>query len=148
MEEKKSRATEEQQKILDSRAKNLVISASAGSGKTYILIEKLKNLICNQNVKVERLLVLTFTKVASQEMKTRLNNAILSLTPTKELIESLDSLPLSDISTIDSFCEKIIKRNINKLDLDENFIILDEKNAKNLKNIAFLSTYQQFYKRL
>ncbi len=144
MEEKKSRATEEQQKILDSRAKNLVISASAGSGKTYILIEKLKNLICNQNVKVERLLVLTFTKVASQEMKTRLNNAILSLTPTKELIESLDSLPLSDISTIDSFCEKIIKRNINKLDLDENFIILDEKNAKNLKNIAFLSTYQHF----
>ncbi len=144
MEEKKSRATEEQQKILDSRAKRLVISASAGSGKTYILIEKLKDLICMQHVKVERLLVLTFTKVAAAEIKTRLNNAILSMKPTKELIESLDMLPLSDISTIDSFCEKIIKRNINKLEIDENFVILDEKNALKLKNIAFSNTYQHF----
>lgn len=142
--EEKSRATWEQQKILDSRAKNLVISASAGSGKTYILIEKLKQLICKEHVRVERLLVLTFTKVASEEMKTRLTNTILSMKPTKELIESLDSLPLSDISTIDSFCEKIIKRNISKLEIDENFVVLDEKNALKLKNVAFLNTYQHF----
>ncbi len=142
--EEKSRATIEQQKILDSKAKRLVISASAGSGKTYILIEKLKDLICNAGVKVERLLVLTFTKVAAQEMKTRLTNAILSMKPSPQLIESLDALPLSDISTIDSFCEKVIKRNINKLEIDENFTILDEKNSLKLKNIAFSNTYQHF----
>ena len=59
--------------------------------------------------------MLTFTKVAAEEIKSRLTNAILSQKPTKELIESLDVLPLSDISTIDSFCEKIIKRNKPKL---------------------------------
>ena len=141
---KKNSPTAEQQKILDSKAKNLVISASAGSGKTFILIEKIKNLICENKVKVEKLLVLTFTKVAAEEIKSRLTNAILSQKPTKELIESLDVLPLSDISTIDSFCEKIIKRNINKLNISENFTILDEKTALKLKKIAFLNTYQHF----
>lgn len=136
--------TAEQQKILDSKAKNLVISASAGSGKTFILIEKIKNLICNEGVKVERLLVLTFTKVAAEEIKSRLTNAILSVKPSPQLIESLDNLPLSDISTIDSFCEKIIKRNINKLEINENFTILDEKTAKKLKKMAFLNIYQHF----
>jgi len=130
---KKMGPTEEQVKILESKAKSLVISASAGSGKTYIVIEKLKKLICDLKVPVERLLVLTFTKVAAEEIKTRLTNAILSMEPSKKMLESLDALPLSDISTIDSFCEKIIKRNINKLEIDE--IGLDETDRKMLKTM-------------
>lgn len=141
---KKMGPTEEQVKILESKAKSLVISASAGSGKTYIVIEKLKKLICDLKVPVERLLVLTFTKVAAEEIKTRLTNAILSMEPSKKMLESLDALPLSDISTIDSFCEKIIKRNINKLEIDENFVILEEKSALKLKKVAFFATYQHF----
>ena len=136
--------TKEQDAILKSKAKKLVISASAGSGKTFVLIEKLIDLICNNNVSVERLLVLTFTKVASEEIMSRLSSAILKQNQSAHLIDQLDALPLSDISTIDSFCEKIIKRNINKLNLDENFIILDEKSSKKLKRLAFLRTYQYF----
>ncbi len=136
--------TKEQEAILNSTANKLVISASAGSGKTFVLIEKLIDLICNKEVSVDRLLVLTFTKVASEEIKSRLNSEILKQNPTEHLVDQLDSLPLSDISTIDSFCEKIIKRNINKLNLDENFIILDEKTSQKLKKLAFLRTYQYF----
>lgn len=136
--------TKEQEAIITSKAKKLVISASAGSGKTHVLIEKLIDLICKQNVSVDRLLVLTFTKVASEEIMSRLNSAILKQTQSPHLIDQLDNLPLSDISTIDSFCEKIIKRNINKLNLDENFIILDEKSSKKLKKLAFLRSYQYF----
>ncbi len=136
--------TEEQQKILDTGAKRVVISASAGSGKTFVLTTKLIDIIVNKKIKLDRLLVLTFTKVAANEIKTRLTNAILSLSPTKDLLASIDLLPLSDISTIDSFCEKIIKRNISKLELDENFVIIDEKSAKKYKKMAFLSTFQHF----
>ncbi len=136
--------TKEQDAILKSKARKLVISASAGSGKTFVLIEKLIDLICNQNVSVDRLLVLTFTKVAAEEILSRLNSAILKQNQNAHLIDQLDSLPISDISTIDSFCEKIIKQNINKLNLDENFIILDEKSSKKLKRLAFLRTYQYF----
>lgn len=136
--------TDEQKEVLNSDVKDLVVSASAGSGKTFVVIEKLIGLICDKKIPVERLLVLTFTKAASNEMRNRLYNAILEKPSSKFLIEQIDSLPLSDISTIDSFCEKIIKRNINKLDIDENFIILDEKSAKNLKKLSFDRTYQYF----
>ena len=136
--------TKQQEKVIESDVKDLVVSASAGSGKTFVVIEKLIGLICDKKVPVEKLLVLTFTKAASNEMKNRLYNAILEKPSSKFLIEQIDSLPLSDISTIDSFCEKIIKRNINKLDLDENFTILDEKSAKNLKKLAFNRTFQHF----
>jgi len=136
--------TKEQEKVLQSQVKDLVVSASAGSGKTFVVIEKLIGLICDKKVPVERLLVLTFTKAASNEMRNRLYNAILAKPSSKFLIEQIDSLPLADISTIDSFCEKIIKRNINKLDLDENFNILDEKTSKNLKRLAFSRAFQYF----
>lgn len=136
--------TNEQEKVLESNFKDLVVSASAGSGKTFVVIEKLIGLICDKKVPIERLLVLTFTKAASSEMKSRLYNAILEQPSSKFLLEQIDALPLSDISTIDSFCEKIIKRNINKLDLDENFVILEEKTAKNLKKLAFSRTFQYF----
>ena len=136
--------TDEQKEVLKSEVKDLVVSASAGSGKTFVVIEKLIGLICDKQIPVERLLVLTFTKAASNEMRNRLYSAILEKPSSKFLIEQIDSLPLSDISTIDSFCEKIIKRNINKLEIDENFTILDEKSAKNLKKIAFTRTYQYF----
>lgn len=136
--------TKEQQQVLQSEVKDLVVSASAGSGKTFVVIEKLIGLICDKKIPVERLLVLTFTKAVSNEMKNRLYSAILEKPSSKFLVEQIDSLPLSDISTIDSFCEKIIKRNINKLDLDENFTILDEKSAKNLKKLAFSRTFQHF----
>ena len=136
--------TKEQEKVLESNVKDLVVSASAGSGKTFVVIEKLIGLICDKKIPVERLLVLTFTKAASNEMKARLYNAILQKPSSKFLIDQIDSLPLSDISTIDSFCEKIIKRNINKLDLDENFVILDEKTSFGLKKLAFSRTFQYF----
>lgn len=136
--------TDEQDSVLKSKVKDLVVSASAGSGKTFIVIEKIIRLICDDKVPVERLLVLTFTKAASQEMQNRLYKAILEKPSSDFLIEQIDALPLSDISTIDSFCEKIIKRNINKLDIDENFVILDEKTSKNLKKLAFSRTFQFF----
>ena len=136
--------TKEQEQVLESEVKDLVVSASAGSGKTFVVIEKLIGLICDKKVPVERLLVLTFTKAASNEMRTRLYNAMLEKPSSKFLIEQIDTLPISDISTIDSFCEKIIKRNINKLELDENFIILDEKSVKNFKKLAFTRTFQYF----
>ncbi|MBQ8444106.1 MAG: UvrD-helicase domain-containing protein, partial [Clostridia bacterium] len=119
--------TKEQQQILDSNEKRVVVSASAGSGKTFVLIEKLISLICDKKVPVERLLVLTFTKAAAKEMKSRLLVSMLSQKPSDYLLQQIDDLSISDISTIDSFCEKIIKRNINKLDIDEGFTILDER---------------------
>lgn len=142
LEEKK--LTDEQQMVIDSKRKNLVVSASAGSGKTFVVVEKLIKLICEEKVPLSRLLVLTFTKAAANELKSRLFNEILNQPSSPFLIEQLDEVMVSDISTIDAFCEKVIKRNINKLSLPQNFVILDEKASKKLKNTAFKRAFEYF----
>ncbi|MBE7074145.1 MAG: hypothetical protein E7379_03545 [Clostridiales bacterium] len=136
--------TNEQQQILDSTGKKVVVSASAGSGKTFVMIEKLISLICDKKVPVSRLLVLTFTKAAAQEMKSRLYVSMLAQKPNDYILQQIDDLSISDISTIDSFCEKIIKRNISKLDIDEGFSILDERGIVSLKKRAFQSAFEKF----
>lgn len=140
----KNEPTDEQKLILKNNKKNMIISASAGSGKTFVVIEYLINLICKKNIPLSRLLVLTFTKAAANEMKTRLYKAILEEKPSEFLLNQLDELQISDISTIDAFCEKMIKRNINKINLDDNFTILDEKASKNLKLMAFNRVFDSF----
>jgi len=143
-EDNKRSLTVEQELVVQNKKKKLVVSASAGSGKTFVVVEKLINLICKENIPVSRLLVLTFTKAAANELKTRLYSEILNQKATPFLIEQLDDILISDISTIDSFCEKIIKRNINKLSLAQNFAILDEKSSKRLKNNAFNRAIEKF----
>lgn len=143
----KNEPTQEQKKILENKKKKLIVSASAGSGKTFVVIEYLINLICTQKIPLSKFLVLTFTKAAANEMKTRLYNAILEQKPTPFLLEQIDEIAQSDISTIDAFCEKLIKRNINKLDIDENFLILDEHGAEALKLVAFDRAFEIFYEK-
>lgn len=143
-EEKVKSLTPEQDLVVKNKKKKLVVSASAGSGKTFVVVEKLIRLICEEQTPVSRLLVLTFTKAAASELKSRLYTEILNQPSSPFLIEQLDDIMVSDISTIDAFCEKVIKRNINKLSLAQNFAILDEKGAKKLKNSAFKRAFEYF----
>lgn len=136
--------TSEQQKIIENNKKNLIVSASAGSGKTFVLIKYISNLIIKKKVPLKRFLVLTFTKAAAREMKERLLKTFLEEKTSTFLNEQIDEMPSCDISTIDAFCEKVLKQNISKTDLDENFSILDEKQSGILKRKAFERTIEDF----
>ena len=136
--------TDEQQQVLDFDKQNLIVSASAGSGKTFVLIKYITNLILTKKVPLEKFLVLTFTKAAAAEMKERLLKAFLEEKSGKFLLEQIDSLPNSDICTIDSFCEKIIKQNLPKTQLDENFSLIDEKQSLPLMQKAFDRAIEEF----
>ena len=61
-----------QKDILFAKNYNQLVSAGAGSGKTTVMIEKIADLLLEQNVDVDNLLVVTFTVLAAQEMKDRL----------------------------------------------------------------------------
>ena len=139
----KNEPTQEQKEVLKNKNKKLIVSASAGSGKTFVVIEYLINLICNKKIPISRLLVLTFTKAAANEMKTRLYNEILQQRADNFLLEQIDEISISDITTIDAFCEKLIKRNINKTDIDEEFVVLDEKMCDKLKQMAFARAFDE-----
>ncbi len=70
--------TKEQQRVIESRGSNLLVSAAAGSGKTAVLVERIIQIVLDENnpVDIDKLLVVTFTKAAASEMKERIEDAI------------------------------------------------------------------------
>lgn len=70
--------TEEQQKVISLRDRNILVSAAAGSGKTAVLVERILSKITDPEapVDIDRLLIMTFTRAAAGEMKERISSAI------------------------------------------------------------------------
>ena len=68
--------TKEQLSAINSRGKNVLVSASAGSGKTSVMIERIVNIILNKEAGIDEILATTFTKLAAEEMKQRLLKAL------------------------------------------------------------------------
>ncbi len=107
---------EMQLKAIETKQKNVLVSASAGSGKTTVLIERLMRLVMEERVEVDAILAMTFTEAAANEMKKRLAAALQSAydTSTKEeekayITRQLTSIQTAHISTIHSFCLSIIQ---------------------------------------
>lgn len=129
--------TPQQETVLKDKSTNLLVSASAGSGKTATVIQKIFNLISNDKIDISELLVITFTEAASMEMKVRLKEKLFTLcNGDKFLSEQIEKLPTSDISTIHGFCSKMLRKYFFKLDLNPNFLVLNENDSKFLKATA------------
>ena len=117
---------QEQEDVINSLDQNLVVSASAGSGKTSVMIRKIVDYILNHDIKVKDILVLTYTNFASEEMRQRLVSSLKEVAPNRQdIFEQLDDLPLADISTFDSFCQKIVKKYFYAINIDPSFSVLD-----------------------
>ena len=101
--------SEIQQKTIDSRGKNVVVSASAGSGKTSVLVERLCQLVIKDRISIDSILAMTFTEDAAHEMKARLKKKLSELPKDEYVQNQLALLETADISTIDSFCYKIVQ---------------------------------------
>lgn len=134
----------EQQQILDTQNKDIIVSAGAGSGKTFVMIEKIVKTILKDHIPVTKLLVVTFTNAAATEMhqklEKRLKEHLLKLDPKSEeyafVLEQLNLLPQTNICTLHKFCQNIISKYFYVLDMDVGFKIADESDAKMLKNKA------------
>ena len=70
--------TKQQQQVIDSRNRNLLVSAAAGSGKTAVLVERIIQMISEGDtpLDIDRLLVMTFTNAAAAEMRERIGAAV------------------------------------------------------------------------
>lgn len=124
--------TRQQNQVIESRGKNLLVSAAAGSGKTAVLVERIIRLVTEGEnpLDIDRLLVMTFTKSAAAEMRERIGMAIeqrLSADPGNAHLQMQSALiHHAQITTIDSFCLSVIREHFNLLDLDPAFRIGDE----------------------
>lgn len=124
--------TAEQQKVIDLRGKNILVSAAAGSGKTAVLVERILQRITEGEapLDVDQLLVVTFTRAAAAQMKERLMAAL-----ERRLLEEPDNVHLQKqttlihhalITTIDGFCSYVIRNYFHQIDLDPAFRVADE----------------------
>ena len=133
------RWTEEQQKVIDSRERNILVSAAAGSGKTAVLVERIIQMVIDDKkpVDIDRLLIVTFTKAAASEMRERIEKAL-----ERKLMECPDNLHLqkqmtlvhsAQITTIHSFCKSIIQNYFSVIELDPSIRLVDEVELQLLK---------------
>ncbi len=142
--------TTEQSNAIYSPVTNLLVSASAGSGKTAVMTERIIERIMSDNgTDIDKILVMTYTNAAACEIKERINNKImqkLDQDPSNaRLKKQLALVSLSHISTIHSFCLEIIKSNFNTLGLDPSFRTGDPAEIELIKKDAIDKTFEYFY---
>ena len=149
--------TEAQQQTIDTRDKNILVSAAAGSGKTAVLIERIKQLMLQDKVDIDRFLITTFTNAASAEMKERLEKAIKEELKKPEsdknfLKKQLMLLPNANISTFHTFALEVMRKFFYLTDLEPGFKIGDEievsimkrEAADELFEVRFAEDYEAF----
>ena len=114
--------TKEQEEAINYKEnKDVIVSAGAGSGKTSVLSERVLRLL-NDGVKIDQLLILTFTNAAAMEMKNRIRNKIKDNSKLKEQLNIIDS---AYIGTFDSFASTIVKKYNYLLNISKYFKIID-----------------------
>lgn len=124
--------TPQQNNAITARDRNILVSAAAGSGKTAVLVERVKQLITDKNnpVSIENLLIVTFTNAAAAEMKYRISvslNKLIKENPDDNFYrQQLSLIPNAKICTIDSFCANLVREYFYDLDISQDFSVLDE----------------------
>lgn len=143
--------TKEQQQVIMSRDRNLLVSAAAGSGKTAVLVERIIQMVIDpeQPIDIDQLLVMTFTNAAAAEMKERISAAIeaqLEKRPYDEHLQRQATLvQYAQITTIDSFCLYLIRNYFDQLEIDPSFRIGDEGELKLLQSDTMEKMLEDFY---
>ena len=132
--------TPDQQRVIDTRNCNILVSAAAGSGKTAVLVERIIQMITDDSnpVDIDRLLIVTFTSAAAAQMRERISKAVsqkLEEYPESEHLQKQASLiHNAQITTIDSFCLFVIRNNFNEIGLDPAFRVADESEVRLLES--------------
>ncbi len=149
--------TEDQKNALDfPHDKPAVVTASAGTGKTSILVDRIIRLISDieNPINAGSLVIMTFTVNATQNLRQRLNDKlqkkISSLSPEQTaeknyLAEQIINLRNASISTISSFCLNIIRENFQLFELPINFSFADDVKKTAMEWSAVQLTMNDFY---
>ena len=133
--------TKEQQLAIDQRDKNILVAAAAGSGKTAVLVERIKKLVIEEAVPIDRMLIVTFTNAAAAEMKEKIRKALLeeieqSPENASTLRTQLALLPRASISTFHAFALDVIRRFFYRAEIEPGFSICDDAQRTILKEDA------------
>ena len=143
--------TEDQRKVIDTRGKDILVSAAAGSGKTAVLVERIAKMVCDDEnpVDIDRLLVVTFTNAAASEMRERIGEAIakrIEANPDSEhLAKQAVLLHNAKICTIDSFCSNVLRNNFNEIDSEPGYRTPDSAEITLMRQDVLAALLEDFF---
>lgn len=142
--------TAEQARAIELREKNILVAAAAGSGKTAVLVERIKKLILEGECSIDRMLIVTFTNAAAAEMKEKIERAIEKEAEenpgqVRLLRQQLERLPLANISTFHAFALEVIRRFFYLINVDPNFKICDNVQQELLKEQALDELLKEYF---
>lgn len=132
--------TKSQEQAIRLQGQNILVSASAGSGKTGVLKERVIEKI-RLGVDIDQLIILTFTEAAAQEMKNRIVKELIKL----KLDEQLTKVDNAIISTFDAFTLRLVKEYHYLLKLDYNIQINDSVIIEVRKKETIMEVLKTFY---
>lgn len=134
-----------QQQAIDIRHKNTLVSASAGTGKTTVMIERLFRMIKEDGVDLSQVVVVTFTKLAANQMREKLTNKLTSERGNPTVFQQLEKIDSCAISTLHSFCGNLLRNYFYVVDVNPNYTVLDEHGLTNIKMQCFKQVLEEYY---
>lgn len=148
--------TPEQKAAIETRSHNLLVAAAAGSGKTWVLVERIIGRIIdpNERLSVERLLVVTFTNAAANEMRSRIGEALNTVLNSPELTDpelrrhverQLVLLNAANISTLHAFCQSLVRQYFYLLEIEPSFRIANDTEITLIKSDAIEAVFEEGY---
>ncbi len=146
----------EQQAAIETRNHNLLVAAAAGSGKTWVLVERIISRIIDptERLSVDSLLVVTFTNAAANEMRSRIGEALNAVLNQPELTDSelrrhverqLVLLNAANISTLHAFCQSIVRQYFYLLTIEPNFRVANDTEVTLIKSDVLEAVFEENY---
>ena len=146
----------EQQAAIETRNHNLLVAAAAGSGKTWVLVERIISRIVDpaERLSVDSLLVVTFTNAAANEMRSRIGEALNAVLNKPELTDpdlrrhvqrQLVLLNAANISTLHAFCQSLVRQYFYLLPIEPNFRIANDTEITLIKSDVLEAVFEEGY---
>jgi len=133
--------TREQNLAIKIKNKNILVSAAAGSGKTYVLVNRIIKLIMHDKINLDKILAVSFTDYASGQIKQKISKVLWekfssekNLVMQENLRTQIELLNNANIFTLHAFCVRLIKKYFYLVNIDPDFKILDQNENEILKS--------------
>ena len=137
-----------QMEAINAQNQNILVSAAAGSGKTTVMVEKIKEtLIRHPDASISQFLVITFTKDAAQNMKDKLRDLLekASQQGINQASKALSEIETATISTIHSFCTQLLKEYNDNAGATMNPRVLKDAEKKHIMGECFSDAAEQIF---
>lgn len=144
----KMKPNEAQKLAIETIDKNISVNASAGTGKTRVLTERYLEILENGKLpvgrEIESIVAITFTTKASGEMKSRISSELYDRrVEDPKYLDYYNQMNRANISTIHSFCTKLLRENPVEADVDPNFAVMDDYISNQILNSSIREVLSQ-----